>query len=71
MKMVREVLRLPELKKATGFSTSSLYLKIREGKFPKGTKLDPEGRCVVWFADEVEKWQKAAIAAALKSNEAA
>jgi predicted DNA-binding transcriptional regulator AlpA len=38
-----------------------LYLKIAENKFPKPTRLDPNGRCVVWFADEVEAFQKRAV----------
>jgi predicted DNA-binding transcriptional regulator AlpA len=44
-----------------------LYAKIAEGKFPKGTKLDPDGNAVVWFEDEVEAWQKARVAAAMEA----
>jgi prophage regulatory protein len=59
--MVRKVMRKPAVLAATGFSNSSLYEKIASGRFPKPTKLDPEGRTVIWFEDEVEAWQKAAI----------
>lgn len=62
--MVRTVLRRPAVLQATGWSTPTLYRKIKDGKFPAPTKLDPEGQAVVWFADEVEAFQKAAIAAA-------
>jgi predicted DNA-binding transcriptional regulator AlpA len=58
--MVRTVLRRQAVLKATGWATSTLYRKIKEGTFPAGTKLDPEGQTVVWFEDEVEAFQKAA-----------
>jgi predicted DNA-binding transcriptional regulator AlpA len=56
--MVRKVLRKPAVLEATGWPNSTLYLKIKHKKFPKGTRLDPTGKCVVWFADEVEAFQK-------------
>src|SRR5580658_196814 len=59
--MVRTVLRKPAVLAATGWSNSSLYEKIKAGKFPKPSKLDPDGRPVVWFSDEVEAFQKRAI----------
>ena len=60
--MTRTVMRKPAVLAATGWSNSTLYSKIAEGKFPKPTKLDPDGRTVVWFADEVEAGQKRAVA---------
>ena len=65
--MVRQVMRRPAILAATGWSRASLYVKIAENKFPKGTRLDPEGNAVVWFEDEVEAWQKAAVAAAMEA----
>lgn len=62
--MVRKVMRLPAVLDATGWAKPTLYNKIAEGKFPKGTKLDPDARAVVWFEDEVEAFQKAAVAVA-------
>ncbi len=59
--MVRKVLRKPAVLEATGWSNSTLYSKIADGKFPKGTKLDPGGRVVVWFEDEVAELQKSAV----------
>jgi predicted DNA-binding transcriptional regulator AlpA len=64
--MVRKVLRKPAVLDATGSAHSTLYLKISQGLFPRDTKLDPEGNAVVWFEDEVEAWQKAAVAAAME-----
>ena len=62
--MVRKVLRLPAVLDATGWAKATLYAKIADGKFPKGTKPDPDARAVVWFEDEVEAFQKKAVAAA-------
>lgn len=59
--MVRKIMRKPAVLAATGFSNSTLYERMAKGKFPKPTKLDPDGRTVVWFEDEIEAWQKAAI----------
>jgi prophage regulatory protein len=59
--MVRKIMRKPAVLAATGFSNSSLYEKIAAGKFPKPTKLDPDGRSVVWFEDQIEDFQKAAV----------
>jgi prophage regulatory protein len=63
MNMVRKVMRKPAVLEATGWPNSTLYWKIQQGKFPRGVKLDQSGRSVVWFEDEVEAWQKAALAA--------
>jgi predicted DNA-binding transcriptional regulator AlpA len=55
---VRKVLRIPAVLEATGWSRSTLYQKMVDRKFPRGTKLDPDGQTRVWWADEVEAWQK-------------
>lgn len=54
---VRQVLRTKAVLEATGWARSTLYAKIAENKFPRWTKLDPEGQTSVWWADEVELWQ--------------
>jgi prophage regulatory protein len=59
--MVRQVLRKRDVLAATGWSNSTLYTKIIEGKFPRGTKIDPDGHAVIWWADEVEEFQKRAV----------
>lgn len=59
--MVRTALRKPAVLAATGWSNSTLYEKIKTGKFPKPTKLDPDGRTVVWFEDEVAEVQRRSI----------
>lgn len=58
--MVNKVMRLPAVLGATGWSKQTLYNKISKGIFPKGTRLDPNGKTVVWFEDEVAAFQAAA-----------
>ena len=58
--MVRIALKKPAVLAATGWSNSTLYAKIAAGKFPKPSKIDPDGRAVIWWADEIEAAQKAA-----------
>jgi prophage regulatory protein len=60
----RKVLRRKDILDVTGWPTSTLYYKIQRGVFPKGVKLDGNGKVVVWFEDEIEAWQKAALEAA-------
>jgi prophage regulatory protein len=57
----KKALRLPAVLDATGWSKATLYNKIRDGIFPKGTKLDPNGKVVVWFDDQVAAFQAAAL----------
>jgi prophage regulatory protein len=59
----RTILRLPEVMRVTGWSRSTVYDKIKAGKFPKPFKPDPEGRVAGWFADEVAELQQRALAA--------
>lgn len=56
--MVRKALRLSAVIDATGWKRPTIYKKIAAGKFPAGKKLDPDGRAVVWFEDEIEAVQK-------------
>jgi prophage regulatory protein len=65
--MVRKVMRLPAVLAATGWAKPTLYAKITAGVFPKGTRLDPDARAVVWWEDEVEAFQKRAVSAATEA----
>jgi predicted DNA-binding transcriptional regulator AlpA len=53
----RKVLRVPKVLECTGWSRSTLYQKIKDGRFPSGQKLDPNGHTRVWFEDEIEAYQ--------------
>jgi prophage regulatory protein len=60
--VLRKILRLPAVKDATGFSRSTIYARIAEGKFPRPVKLDPEDKSSKapsgWWEDEVIAYQK-------------
>ena len=64
-KLVRKVMRRPAVLAATGWSEKTLERKIRDKVFPPGVKIDPAARARVWFEDEVEAFQQAAVAAAM------
>jgi len=49
-----KLLRLPQVKAATGLSKSSIYARIAEGTFPKQIPLGP--RLVVWVEADIQKW---------------
>jgi prophage regulatory protein len=48
----RRVMRLPEVKRATGMSKSAIYAKIAVGQFPKPAHLLSD-KISVWDADEI------------------
>jgi predicted DNA-binding transcriptional regulator AlpA len=57
---IRIALKQPQVLAATGWSSSTLWSKIAEGKFPAPVKTDPDARAVHWWEDEVEAVQQAA-----------
>jgi prophage regulatory protein len=57
----RKVMRLPDVMRATGWSRSTVYDKIKAGKFPKPFKPDPDGRVAAWFEDDVAMLQQRGI----------
>jgi prophage regulatory protein len=54
------VIRLAEVRRRTGQSTSSLYAAMARGDFPKPIKLST--RAVGWLARDVEAWIEARVA---------
>jgi predicted DNA-binding transcriptional regulator AlpA len=61
---VRIAARKRRVLAATGWSNSTLYEKIKLGLFPPPTKLDPNGRSVIWYEDQLEELQERAVKAA-------
>jgi prophage regulatory protein len=55
---VRKAMRLPHVMEAVGDAKATIYAKIAKGIFPAGVRLNPKGRTVVWFEDEIEAYQK-------------
>jgi prophage regulatory protein len=58
----KKILRKPAVLAMTGYSNSTLYQKIADGKFPAPIKLDPDGRVSGWLEDEIAEVQARAIA---------
>lgn len=55
------LIRLKEVKHATGLGRSTIYKYIEEGKFPKSVPLGE--RAVAWVESEVVGWVMARIEA--------
>jgi prophage regulatory protein len=49
------ILREREVLKHTGWSRSTLWLRVRDGEFPKPVKLGE--RASGWFASDVQEYQ--------------
>ncbi len=49
-------LRITEVMKKTGIAKSTIWLWVKEKKFPKPIKLSP--RITVWDEDSINEWKK-------------
>jgi len=58
-------LRLPEVKRLTGLSRSSIYLQIKTGHFPPPVRLG--GRAVGWVEEEILTWARDRVLASRPS----
>lgn len=54
-------MRLPEVRRTSGYSKSRLYVLIANGQFPAPVRLG--GRAVGWISTEIEEWVASRIAA--------
>ena len=52
--MSHTILRLPHVKKRTGLSRSSIYLRMANDEFPASISLG--GRAVGWIEQDVDEW---------------
>ena len=57
--MTHTILRLPTVKSQSGYSRSTIYLRIAQGLWTKQVCLGP--RCVGWPANEIEALNVARI----------
>jgi prophage regulatory protein len=55
-----QLIRLPEVKRRTGLSRSTIYKREASGQFPRHINVGP--RCAAWVASEVDSWISARIA---------
>lgn len=53
--MKHSIIRLPEVKKRTGLSRSTIYDRIRENAFPTPIQLG-HSRNVGWIEAEIDQW---------------
>lgn len=52
--LAERILRLPEVKVRTGLSRSSIYGKIKVGRFPEQKKLG--AKMVGWYESQIAEW---------------
>jgi prophage regulatory protein len=50
----QSILRLPDVKRLTGLSRSSIYSAIKAGTFPRPVELG--ARAVGWISNQIEDW---------------
>lgn len=48
------ILRRKQVEKKTGLSRSTIYLRVKEGTFPRPINLG--ARAVGWLENEIEAW---------------
>jgi len=63
------ILRLTDVKRSTGLSRSSIYLRISQGTFPKPVSLG--GRAVGWLEAEIQQWLQRRIEASRSESSGA
>ena len=49
-------LRIAQVAKKTGLGKSTVWLWVKEDRFPKPIKLSP--RVTVWDEEKIEEWQE-------------
>ena len=52
--MSNSILRLPAVMSRTGLSRSTIYLRVKQGNFPKPVALG--GRATGWCESEIDEW---------------
>jgi prophage regulatory protein len=52
------IIRLPEVRRLTGQSTSQIYDGIKRGSFPAPATLFEGARAVGWFDDEIDSYNE-------------
>ncbi|MDX7829429.1 AlpA family transcriptional regulator [Aeromonas caviae] len=50
----RRIMRLPQVKTATGFGRAWIYELMKRGEFPQARKIGT--RAIGWDSDEVQQW---------------
>ena len=63
--METQLLRLPDVRQATGLGRSTIYALIAEGRFPSPIKVSE--RATAWVGKEVNAWIEQRIVESRKS----
>lgn len=66
MNTVQTILRLDDVRRATGLSRSMIYVLIERGELPRPVKLGE--RASGWLESEILAWQQRRIAARNVAN---
>ena len=66
IKMSHRILRLYAVKEVTSLSRSTIYLRIKNGEFPKPISLG--GRAVGWLDSDIQKWLRERIEASKEAE---
>jgi len=64
--MSKKFIRLPEVKRITGLSRSSIYLRMNNGEFPQSISLG--GRAIAWLDADIFQWLDDRIEASKAAN---
>ena len=51
------IYRLPQVRERTGLATSTIYLHIAQGRFPRPVRIGP--RAVGWREADLDAWEAA------------
>jgi prophage regulatory protein len=62
--MTHKMIRLPTVIEQTGLSRSSIYLRMKNNKFPKSISLGD--RAIAWLEADIEQWLEDKITASKK-----
>lgn len=66
--MSEQILKMPEVIKATGLARSTIYKLISENRFPKQIKLTNFSSG--WLMSEIEEWIEQRVAISRNNGEA-
>ena len=61
-----QILRLPDVRRTTGLSRSTIYSRMDQGTFPRQVKLGV--RAVGWLEKEIQDWVRRQIKASRKKH---
>lgn len=54
-----DFIRLPEVQRQTGLSTSEIYRRMDEARFPRQVKISH--KVVVWIQSQIDDWKLAQL----------